>query len=70
MDRRSGTLATPSNYGYLRERVRYDGDDALLDADARGVMMAWERARACGSPAFNTCLLESCRDPHDGSCRG
>ena len=43
MDRRAGTLATPSNHGYLRERVRYDGD-ALLDADDRGVMMAWERA--------------------------
>ena len=42
MDRRAGTLAGPSNHGYLRERVRYDGEDRLLDEDGRGVMMAWE----------------------------
>ena len=41
MDRRAGTLAGPSNHGYLRERVRYDGD-RLLDEGGRGVMMAWE----------------------------
>ncbi len=41
MDRRAGTLAGPSNHGYLRERVRYDGD-RLLDEASRGVMMAWE----------------------------
>ena len=44
MDRRAGTLAGPSNHGYLRERVHYDSD-RLLDEDGRGVMMAWEGAK-------------------------
>ena len=43
VDRRAGTLAGPSNHGYLAERLHYD-DQKLLDADSRGVMMAWEGA--------------------------
>lgn len=38
-----GTSATagPANNAFLQQRLSYDGEK-LLDADARGVMMAWE----------------------------
>lgn len=45
VDRRAGTLAGPSNHGYLAERLHYD-EEKLLDADSRGVMMTWEGALA------------------------
>lgn len=40
---RAGASATagPANNAFLQQRLSYDGEK-LLDADARGVMMAWE----------------------------
>lgn len=40
---RAGASATagPSNNAFLQQRLSYDGEK-LLDADSRGVMMAWE----------------------------
>ena len=42
---RAGASATagPANNAFLQQRLSYDGE-RLLDADARGVMMAWEGA--------------------------
>ncbi len=41
--RNDGGMAGPANNAFLQQRLSYDGEK-LLDADARGVMMAWEGA--------------------------
>jgi hypothetical protein len=32
----------PTNTAYLREKLKYDGADRLVDEEQKGVMMSWE----------------------------
>jgi protein arginine N-methyltransferase 2 len=42
LERKVGQASTSAPHEYLQQRLQYDGEERLMDADDKAVMMAWE----------------------------